>query len=307
VLRQKYIDTLLRVVRDPVYGPRYTQLVDSYTDSFKNSVTHSTTPAESQFFMYNRYFLQELEDILRDFDCSLTIPFYDWTPFPFNPYEAAVWSNADGFGKMARAPDNCVSFGPVRVGEFSLTAQSGGGCLTREYNKRQFPSRDDIDRDLLPLSYKDFASFHRVLHLYMSNNIRCFIGGTMCSNDAANDPVYILHMAQLDSILTRWQALRGGRESVRYGADNSTLEGTSFSVQQFVDNTALPYGTWVTYRQPAIYVPSTIGISRAKRSTFSSSISFSKGNMGCTSMKRLLEVTALSSEDLTFLKKMCPQ
>ena len=299
VQRHKYIDTLLKVVHDPVYGPRYNQLIDSYTNSFQNSITQLTTPAESQFFMFNRYFLQELEDILRDFDCSLTIPFYDWTPFPHAPYVASVWSNADGYGNTARTSDNCVSSGPVRVGEFSLTPQSGGGCLMREYQNEQFPTRDMINRDLLPLPSEEFVFFHRFLHLYVGINIRCFIGGTMCSFDTANDPVYILHMAQLDSILTRWQAIRGGRESVRYGEDNSTLVGTSFSVKQFVDNTALPYGTWVAYDPPAVHV----GISRAKRFTFSS-----MSSMKCASMKDLIAATGgLSNEDVIFLNRMCHQ
>lgn len=83
--RLSYINIFLTAVRDPVYGPWYTRLIDTYASTFLNNITQSTTPSVSQYFMFNRYFLLEFEDLLRDFRCSLTIPFYDWTPFPVAP------------------------------------------------------------------------------------------------------------------------------------------------------------------------------------------------------------------------------
>lgn len=250
--RLEFITTYLEVVRDPVYGPRYAALIDTYTRSFANNISQSTTPDESQYFMFNRYYMLEFEDLLRDFNCSITIPYYDWTPFPTAPYTAAVWGNTDGFGDSSRRPDFCVTRGPFRVGEYNVIQSAGGGCLKREYKNNRFPSRDIIDRDVLTIPSERFFDFHRFLHLFIGVNIQCFIGGTMCSSDTANDPVYLLHMARLDSILMRWQIMRQGRDTVRYADDGSPLLETPFTVREFNDNFVLPYQTCLRYTPPVL-------------------------------------------------------
>ena len=251
--RLQFINTYLKVIRDPVYGPRYADLVDTYARSFDNNVSQNTTPAISQYFMFNRYYMLEFEDMLRDFNCSITIPYYDWTPFPVVPYSAAVWGNTDGFGDTSSGPpDFCVTKGPFRIGEYSVLASAGGGCLQREYKNNRFPSRDIIDRDVLTLPSNRFNDFHRFLHLFIGSNIQCFIGGTMCSPHSANDPVYLLHMGRLDSILMRWQAMGQGRDTVRYSEDGSLLLESRFTVREFNNNQDLPYGTCLRYTPPVL-------------------------------------------------------
>ena len=251
--RLNFINTYKEVVNHRVYGQRYLNLIDDYTRTYDNGVTHSSDYKISQFFMYNRYFLLEFEDMLRDFDCNLTIPYYDWTPFRAAPYTAAVWDNEDGFGNSARAVDKCVTTGPFRVGEYSVSPLSGGGCLQREYMNGKFPTRDFIERDILPLPSSEFGTVHLQLHLYVGVNVQCFIGGTMCSTNSANDPVFLLHTAQLDSILMRWQSIGQGRETVRYSNDLSPLLGApGFAVRDFNDNFALPYDTCLFYTAPVL-------------------------------------------------------
>lgn len=252
--RQLYINTFLDMTRDPIYRPRYNTLVKLYKDSFtSNNITQSGVAAESQYFVFNRYFLLEYEDLLKDFECSVTVPFYDWTPFPVAPYTAAVWDNTNGFGDTARAVDNCVITGPVRVGEYEIAPSAGGGCLKREYMNRRFPSRDIINRDVLPYPAEEFAHFHQMLQLLIGLNVQCFVGGTMCSMDAANDPVFLLHLAQLDSILTRWQLFGQGREQVRYTLDTRPLLLTpGFTVSQFSSNLNLPNDNCVVYDPPVL-------------------------------------------------------
>ena len=252
--RKLYIDTFLAMTRDPIYRPRYDALVKLYKDSFtSNNVTQSGVAAESQYFVFNRFFLLEYEDLLKDFECSVTVPFYDWTPFPVAPYTAAVWDNTNGFGDTARSVDNCVITGPVRVGEYDIAPSAGGGCLKREYMNRRFPSRDIINRDVLPYPADEFDHFHQMLQLLIGLNVQCFIGGTMCSMDAANDPVFLLHLAQLDSILTRWQLFGQGRGEVRYTDDTRPLLlSPGFTVSQFSSNLNLPNGNCVIYDPPVL-------------------------------------------------------
>ena len=220
--------------------------------------------------MFVRYFLLEYEDLIKEVDCRLSLPFYDWTPFPNAPYTAAVWSNDDGFGDTSRLEDQCVVTGPFRVGEYELTPSAGGGCLKREYRNQRFPSRDMVDRDLLPLPANEFSTFHRFLQLFIGVNVQCFVGGTMCSSDSANDPVFIPHLAKIDSLLTRWQLLGDGREGVRYANDRSHLLLTPFAVRDFNDNWNLPYGTCVQYDPPALlknHAPPPVALAASTSST----------------------------------------
>lgn len=265
--KQKYIATFLTAAQSPLYQSRYNDLIALWKLSFENSETQDSTPSTSQYFMFVRYFLLEYENLLQDIDCTVTIPFYDWTPFPITPYAAAVWDNTDGFGDTSRVTDSCVITGPVRESQFSVTPSAGGGCLQREYTNRRFPSRDIIDRDLLPLPSDEFASFHRFLQLFIGLNVQCFVGGTMCGVNAANDPVHILHLARLDSILTRWQLFGFGRDEVRYALDNSPLLLTpGFRVSQFSNNRNLPYDSCVIYDPPVLLknhappLPASVGL-----------------------------------------------
>ena len=294
--RSNYINTFLGVVQDPIYNPRYTKLIDTYTNTYLNNITQSTTPSVSQFFMFNRYFLLEFEDLLKDFDQNLTIPFYDWTPFPKSPYTAAVWGNKDGFGDTAQPSDMCVNTGPVRASKYSVTPLSGGGCLKREYKNMRFPSRDVIERNLLPLPDSEFAQFHRFLHLLVAINIQCFVGGTMCSSSAANDPVHILHLSQLDSILTRWQSFGQGRESIRYLGDTSPLLGSSgHTVEQFVDSLDLPYLTSLVYERPALLI----------NHAPPPSAKTAKLKLDCSPMKEMNKFVSMSNKDHTFMESYC--
>ena len=249
--RLTYTNAVLTVAQDPFYKPRYDELIALYQESFENDFSQSSNPSTSQYFVFVRYFLLEYEDLLKDVNCSVTIPFYDWTPFPVAPYTAAVWSNIDGFGDTARLEDQCVITGPFQVSDFSITPSAGGGCLKRLYRNERFPSRDIVDRDVLPLPASEFVDFHRYLQLLLGSNVQCFIGGTICSVNAANDPIQLLHLAKLDSILTRWQFLGQGRGTVRYSADNSPLLlSPGFTVSQFSGNLNLPYGVCILYDPP---------------------------------------------------------
>ena len=116
-----------------------------------------------------------------------------------------------------------------------------------------FPSRDIINRDVLTYPADEFENFHQALQILIGLNVQCFVGGTMCSVDAANDPVFLLHLAQLDSLLTRWQLFEQGRDRVRYAFDNRPLLlSPGFTVAQFSSSLDLPYGICILYDPPIL-------------------------------------------------------
>ena len=121
-------------------------------------------------------------------------------------------------------------------------------ALKRNYHKGFYPSREIIERDILSVPASGFKYFHYMLQMFISINVQCFVGGTSCSVHAANDPAFILHLANVDRIFNRWQNLGGGRETVHYGSNNTPLVlSNGLVVSQFCDNSKLPGGTSICY------------------------------------------------------------
>ena len=244
--RQRYIQTVITVATDTQYRAKYEALVNQYSASV-STLAQSTDPTVGQFFPWNRFFLLQYEDLLQEVDCRVTIPYWDWTAVPMTPYMTPVWNPDSGFGDLARAKDGCVENGPFRFARFEIV---GGGCLQREYRMQMFPSRAIIEQDLLTLPAEDFTQFHQFLQVFIHVNVRCFVGGQMCSDEPANDPAYILHLAQIDSIFSRWQAIDSQRASI-YLDDNRELELSGGNiVSDYGDISNLPGDDSVCY-EPA--------------------------------------------------------
>ena len=249
--RRRYTQAILTVASDPSLRPRYEGLVALYRASF-GTLAQNTNPNMSQFFAWNRYFLLQYEDLLQEVDCRITIPYWDWTALPMSPYLATVWSPESGFGDSSRSSDRCVENGPFRFDRFNVTPSAGGGCLTREYRMQMFPTRSNIEQDLLTLPADQFSRFHQFLQIFIHINIRCFVGGAMCSSNAANDPAYLLHLVQVDSIFSRWQSIDQDRFSAGLVDDNRPLDlATQYMVSNFSNNQNLPNGVRVCYNAPA--------------------------------------------------------
>ena len=254
--RERYIQTVLTVATDDRYQAKYEALINQYSASL-TTLAQSTDPTVSQFFPWHRYFLLKYEDLLQEVDCRVTIPYWDWSAVPLTPYMTPVWNPDSGFGDLARAKDGCVENGPFRFDRFEIV---GGGCLQREYRMQMFPNRAIVERDLLTLPAEDFTHFHQVLQVFIHVNVRCFVGGQMCSDEPANDPVYILHLAQIDSIFARWQAIDSSRGSI-YLNDNRELELSDGNlVSDYRDISNLPGGNSVCYEPAEIktHVPQSM-------------------------------------------------
>lgn len=225
----------------------------NYSASYKNNVTQSIVPSVSQFFPYIRHFLLEYENLLREVDCRVSIPFWDWTAFHDVPYKSPVWNNEQGFGDTSDQSTTCVTTGPFRQGEYHVSPEGGGGCIKRQYTKATYPSRTVVDKDILTLPAAQFNTLHRFLQLYCGISVQSLVGGTMFSPNAAEDPVFHLQLSQLDYLFTRWQSFGGGREKIRYANDTSRfLLTNALTVSQMSDSSSLPHGTCVSYSPPIL-------------------------------------------------------
>ncbi len=124
----------------------------------------------------------------------------------------------------------------------------------------------------------------------------------MCSSDAANDPVFILHLSQLDFLLSRWQGLRAGRQSVRYTGDTSPLLlSPGFTVEQFYTNDALPYRTCIQYDSPVLlknHAPPPATLSALRDSAVFLT-------MDCAPSDEMDTFVPMTDEDHLFMEEQC--
>ena len=243
--KQQYINAVLKVATDPTYQPLYTALVLAYAESF-NTLAQYTVSEMSYFFPWHKYFLLEYENLLRLVNNQITIPYWDWSLLSTTPYQSAVFDPQTGFGNSSNVTSMCVNSGPFREGQYEVV---GGGCLKREYGDFQFPNRDLIDQ-FLTLDASKFDEFHTSLQLLINLNVRCFVGGQICTPQAANDPLYLLQLTRLDQVFDEWQRQSSDNKNVRYTNENDPLVLTfdnSLLVSDFSCNDDLPYGVCVRY------------------------------------------------------------
>lgn len=244
-----YINAVKSISSDPDFQPLYNELVQRYKDSF-DTIAQYNFPNSSHFFPWHRYFLLEYEDLLRMVDPALTIPYWDWSVMPTMPYQSPVFNPETGFGNSSNGTTRCVTSGPFREGEFEVTPSANGGCLMRRYNSFQYPSRSLIEDEFLSLGADKFEEFHNSIQLFINLNVRCFVGGHMCTPNAANDPLYLLQLTRIDLILDQWQNLDIARATARYTNENGPLVLTfddSLLVSDFSDNNDLPHHVCVRY------------------------------------------------------------
>lgn len=274
-----------------------------YRESF-DTLAQNTNPGVSQFFAWNRYFLLQYEALLQEVDCRVTIPYWDWTVLPMSPYLAAVWSPDSGFGDSSRSTDSCVENGPFRFDLFNVTPSAGGGCLRREYRMQMYPTRAIVEQDLLTLPASEFSRFHQFLQIFIHINVRCFVGGQMCSPDAANDPAYLLHLAQIDSIFTRWQEIDQERFSVALVNDNRPLDlAPQFSVSDFSDNQGLPGGVRICYAPSEFknHIPPSMQFLSSALQTMTNDRGL---HMTCVAKNDMPDVS-MTTEAANFMHDMC--
>lgn len=247
--REQYLLAIHTVSSDPTYIPLYRTLITKYRTSF-DTIVQSTVPEVTQFIPWHRYFLLEYEDLLRLVRKNLTIPYWDWSASPSSPYAGLVFDPTEGFGNASDPDTHCVTTGPYREGSYEVTSSNESvGCLTREYNNYTFFSREVLNETLsLPASM--FGEFHNFVQLFLMLNVRCFVGGEMCSTNAASDPLFPLHLARLDLFVQRWQERDEANSVVQSSNKADSLEHTlaeSFSMSDFCSNDELPFGACVKY------------------------------------------------------------
>ena len=72
--RVRYINTVKKASKDPAYIERYERLLTLHRVLFDTNIHQLDT-----FLPWHRWFILQYENLLREIDCRITVPFWDWS------------------------------------------------------------------------------------------------------------------------------------------------------------------------------------------------------------------------------------
>ena len=188
-----YTNTLVTASTQRPWKNCYDRLIRLHSDHFD----HGIHGGSSTFFLpWHRWYILSLENLLRQIDCKVTVPYWDWS------LESQVWTNSIVWNAQCGLGGNGR---PVRTGPFrpSVWMAPNGRPLTRSFNG-VLPDCASV-AIAQRMGVPQFASWHRFIASNLHNNFHCNMGGAMCTAQAANDPVFFFHHGFLDKLWADWQ------------------------------------------------------------------------------------------------------
>lgn len=195
--RVRYINTVKIASTNPAYKTQYESLLTLHRTIFFTPIHE-----RDYFLPWHRWFILQYENLLRQIDCRITVPYWDWSLVGGSPFTSSVWSaGPGGLGGNGVPGGSCVNTGPFRSQVWSLPGSNG--CLRRNFAGT---APDEIAvQNLLSTSSSNFVDFEDMLRVQFHDFVHCIIDGTMCTTNSAYAPEFFLHHGFIDKIWWDWQ------------------------------------------------------------------------------------------------------
>ena len=186
------------------------------------------------FLPWHRAYLYYFELTLKEFEPTVTLPWWDWT---------SAWSHQVGFPLVYSAAEVAGKPNPLAGGPINALAQQQGGQGAPDHTSRSpddpanLPTAADVSQ-LLDLG--DFLDFQQQLES-IHDGVHVWSGGTMAEIPyAAYDPIFFAHHCMIDRVWRLWQ-LRHPTAIVPADLLNEALPPFNITVAQTVNVNALGY------------------------------------------------------------------
>jgi hypothetical protein len=208
--RQLFMQTY-RAVSTPGH-PEYAQfttLIGRHSTNF--AAIHTT-----QYFLpWHRWFSMELENLLQNVNCKVTLPWWDTAknagaPFGVSPWGAAV----DLLGTSGA----CVNNGGFASPGWPNLAH---GCLSRT-NSGTLPTAA-VEAGVLAMVPGNYGAFSDALQNQIHNIAHVRVGGKMVTGWSPEDPVFFLHHNHVDKLWGDWQKLSNAHQNAYSFPLNSVM------------------------------------------------------------------------------------
>ena len=222
VERCRYVDVVYTASTQQPWKRCYDELIKIHRDFFGAGIHEQTF-----FLPWHRWYILALENLLRQIDCRITVPYWDWSLEPQTWQNSIVWAAGCGFGGNGVGPSNFVQTGDFRQNNWQLTPSATSNFLQRNFNGNvpDCASVAMVQRQ----GVANFNTWHTSVSSNLHDSVHCFIGGTMCSVDSANAPEFFLHHGFIDKIWADWQNKGPAYKNLPYYTTNNTPMPGPFS------------------------------------------------------------------------------
>lgn len=253
--RARYVAVVKEASTNPAYKENYERLLTIHK-TFFNSDIHQAT----YFLPWHRWFILQYENLLREIDCRITIPYWESAEEANDALSSDVWNTGShGFGGNGSGVAYCVLDGPFRAREWSVIPSAGGGCLTRNFNGR-YPDCLTVRDAFLEFSNaSQFQDFEYFLHREFHDAVHCVIGGLMCTDNSASSPEFFLHHGFVDKLWSDWQKQSNEHMfSQHFTSQTTQMPTTRYLSKEFLDLLNQPGCACVEYRDPSDEIYKTV-------------------------------------------------
>ena len=243
--RCRYINAVVTASTDPQYKECYDSLVNLHTNFFSLGIH-----GKPLFFPWHRWYILEMENLLRKIDCRITVPYWDWSLESDRWTQSIIWNDMCGFGGNGDPGTigRLVSTGPFA---WHIWTPPEGIPLSRNFNGGVPDSAAValIQRN----GVYQFETWHTLVEGSLHDNVHCRIGGTMCLAISANDPIFFLHHGFIDKLWSDWQNKGPDYKNLAYFSQNhNEMPGTSGATpSQVYDLQNQPGSVKVCIQQPS--------------------------------------------------------
>ena len=151
------------------------------------------------FFTWHRAYLMAVENALRAIRCDVVLPYWDWSSGPSTGVPAAC-REATYVNRAGATVANPLHAGPART----------GGMTSRRADIDTTPYDDLASQAQTALGAADFVSFQNQVNA-VHGGVHVRTGGDMSNvPEAAFDPIFYLHHANVDRLWAQWQTSHPG-------------------------------------------------------------------------------------------------
>ena len=214
---------------------------------------HSVVPGKSNFFPWHRWYVLEFENLLRQVDCRITIPYWNWSR------DAEHWtrgseledtwnSGPHGLGGNGVFPYKCVMDGPFKMSEYSLPQDASGFCLKRNFNYScNLENAQEAENLVNKANFTVFLDtvfngFHQRFHQCVGETLAYF-------KTAPYSPEFWLLHSFLDKLWVDWQKNNENNKFAFYPSVNYFMYGTEHYPWEYIDADQLPGDVHVLYEE----------------------------------------------------------
>jgi len=197
------------------------------------------------FFTWHRAYLMAFENALRAIRCDVVLPYWDWSSGPSTGVPAAC-RDATYVNRAGATVANPLYAGPART----------GGMTSRRSDIDTTPYDDLASQAQTALGAADFVSFQNQVNA-VHGGVHVRTGGDMSNvPEAAFDPIFYLHHANVDRLWAQWQsshpaALPSGEATWALAPFNRAFS-TQWQVGSDVESTV---GMGYRYRRWCLWLP----------------------------------------------------